>query len=88
MAQPQISQETVLSALSKVQDPALKRDLMALNVVRDLQIKGGEVSLRLALATPLHPFAERIENDVRAALEKAGANNVRGPYEHFVQRGE
>ena len=24
----------------------------------------------------------------KALWEKAGANNVRGPYEHFVQRGE
>jgi len=77
MAQPQMSQETVLSALSKVQDPALKRDLIALNAVRDLRVKGSEVTLRLALATPLHPFADKIEKEVRAALEKAGATKVK-----------
>jgi len=45
-------------------------------VVRDLRIKGAEVSLRLALATPLHPFAEQIEKETRAALEKAGAEKI------------
>src|SRR3972149_4337814 len=75
MAQPP-TQESLLSALSSVQDPALKRDLIALNAVRDLRVKGSEVSLRLVLATPLHPFADKIEKEVRAALEKAGAAKV------------
>lgn len=77
MAQAQITQESVLSALSKVQDPALKKDLMALNAIRDLSIKGADVSLRLALITPLHPDAKEIEEATRAALQKAGAAKVK-----------
>jgi ATP-binding protein involved in chromosome partitioning len=64
-------------ALSKVQDPAFKNDLVSLNAVRDLSIKGADVSLRLALAAPLHPFAQQIEQDARKALEKAGAGKVK-----------
>jgi ATP-binding protein involved in chromosome partitioning len=76
MAKQEITEQDVLSALSGVQDPALKKDLIALDAVRDLHIKGGEVGLRLVLITPAHPYAVQIENEARAALEKIGASNV------------
>jgi len=72
-----LTQEAVLAALSKVQDPALGKDLIALDAVRDLRIKGAEVSLRLVLATPAHPFVQQIENKTQAALEEAGAGRVK-----------
>ena len=77
MKNQELTQESVLSALSKVQDPALKKDLIALNVVRDLRVKGSEVSFRLALATPLHPYSEQIEKETRVALQKAGAEKIK-----------
>ncbi|HLD93274.1 MAG TPA: Mrp/NBP35 family ATP-binding protein [Anaerolineales bacterium] len=73
MAKEELTQQVVLAALSGVQDPALKKDLIALDAVRDLRIKGGEVSLRLVLITPAHPNKEEIEKATKAALEKAGA---------------
>lgn len=76
MAKDQITEDLVLAALSKVQDPALSRDLISLNALRDLKIKGADISLRLALITPAHPFAAQIEKDTRASLEKAGAAKV------------
>lgn len=76
MAKVQITQESALAALSRVQDSALGKDLIALNAVRELHIKGSHVELRLVLATPLHPHAEKIQGDVRAALQKAGAGKV------------
>jgi ATP-binding protein involved in chromosome partitioning len=69
MAKNQITEEQVLSALSKVQDPALKRDLISLNAVRDLSIKGSEVQLRLVLITPAHPFGAQIEQETERALK-------------------
>ncbi|MEX1247692.1 MAG: Mrp/NBP35 family ATP-binding protein [Anaerolineales bacterium] len=77
MPKDQLTQEAALAALSSVQDPALKRDLMMLDAVRDLHIKGTEVSLRLVLITPSHPFAEQIEQQVNVALQKAGASKVK-----------
>ena len=77
MTKNEISEVSLLTALSKVQDPAFKKDLIALNAIRDLRVKGAEASFRLVLATPLHPFAEQIENEARAAVEKAGAAKVK-----------
>ncbi len=77
MAKEQLTEEAVLAALSKVQDPAFKKDLVSLNAVRDLSIKGADVNVRLVLVAPVHPFAEQIEQEARKALEKAGAGKVK-----------
>ncbi len=77
MAKEQLTEETALTALSKVQDPAFKKDLVSLNAVRDLTIKGADVNLRLVLVAPVHPFAEQIVQETRKALEKAGAGKVK-----------
>lgn len=77
MAKTQLNEEAVLATLSKVQEPAFKKDLVALNAVHDLHIKGDEVSLRLVLVTPAHPLAEEIQSSVRTALEKIGAGKVK-----------
>ncbi|MCW5875873.1 MAG: Mrp/NBP35 family ATP-binding protein [Anaerolineales bacterium] len=75
-----ITEETILSALGKVQDPAQGRDLISLNALRELRIKGSDVSLRLAQITPLHPGAAEIEAAARAALEAAGVSKLSVEY--------
>lgn len=72
-----LTQESVLAALGGVQDPALGKDLIALDAIRDLNVKGSDVSLRLVLPTPAHPSSQQIESDVRTALDKAGATKIK-----------
>ena len=64
------SPEAVLTALSEVRDPELHRDLVSLNMVRDVVVDGGTASFRLVLTTPACPLREQIDTDVRAALEQ------------------
>ena len=61
--------EAVLAALSEVRDPELHRDLVSLNMVRDLAVEGATASFRLVLTTPACPLREQIDVDVRAALD-------------------
>jgi len=61
-------QQAVLTALQGVQDPELHRDIVSLNMVRDLTVEGGRVAFELVLTTPACPLRETIERDVRAAL--------------------
>ena len=61
-------QKTVLAALAKVQDPELHRDIVSLNMVRDLAVDGSTALFRLVLTTPACPLREQIDSDVRAAL--------------------
>ena len=55
-------------ALATVQEPELHRDLMTLQMVKDITVEGGTVSLRLVLTTPACPLKDHIEKDIRAAL--------------------
>ena len=63
------SPEAVLAALSEVRDPELHRDLVSLNMVRDVAVEGATASFRLVLTTPACPLREQIDVDVRAALD-------------------
>jgi ATP-binding protein involved in chromosome partitioning len=74
---PKISAETILAALSKVQEPELHKDLVTLNMVRDLEIKGAAVSFTILLTTPACPLKGSIEKAARqAALTVPGVKTV------------
>ncbi len=63
-----ITHESVLSALSKVQEPELHKDLVTLNMIRDLEISVDEVSFTIVLTTPACPLKNRIESECRQAV--------------------
>jgi ATP-binding protein involved in chromosome partitioning len=63
-----ISPESVLAALSKVQEPELHRDLVTLNMIRDLEIKGATVNFTIMLTTPACPLRGSIEKQAREAV--------------------
>jgi ATP-binding protein involved in chromosome partitioning len=63
-----ITPETVLAALSQVQEPELHRDLVALNMIRDIKIKGSVISFDIVLTTPACPLKSTIEKQARAAV--------------------
>jgi ATP-binding protein involved in chromosome partitioning len=56
------------TALAKVEDPELHKDLISLNMVRDLTVADGRVSFTLMLTTPACPLRERIAADAKAAV--------------------
>ncbi len=64
----QITPETVLAALSTVQEPELRKDLVTLNMIRDLEIKKGAVSFTIMLTTPACPLRVTIEKEARQAV--------------------
>ena len=63
-----IKSEDVLSALSKVNDPELHKDLVTMNMIHDLEIKGATVDFTIVLTTPACPLKGRIEKDAREAV--------------------
>lgn len=56
-----ITKEKVLEALSYVEEPDLKKDLVTLNMIRDVEVNGLEVSFNVVLTTPACPLKELIE---------------------------
>jgi ATP-binding protein involved in chromosome partitioning len=60
--------EEVRAALSTVIEPELHRDLISLDMVRDIRIDNGSVSFTVVLTTPACPLKGKIEGDIRSAL--------------------
>jgi len=69
-------QASALEALKKVMDPELRRDIVSLQMVKDLRVTGTAVALRVELTTPACPLKGVIGKDVEAALRAAGATAV------------
>jgi ATP-binding protein involved in chromosome partitioning len=63
-----ITKEQVLTALSHVEEPDLKKDLVTLNMVEDIAIDGNKVSFSIILTTPACPLKAMIENACRNAI--------------------
>jgi ATP-binding protein involved in chromosome partitioning len=63
-----ITQEAILAALGKVQEPELHQDLVTLNMIRNLEIAGDAVSFTVMLTTPACPLRGRIEKETREAV--------------------
>lgn len=55
----------VRKALEAVIDPELKRNLVELGMVKEIQIEDGRVGVTVALTTPACPLSSQIEDDVR-----------------------
>ncbi len=62
------TKETILSALSKVQEPELHKDLVTLNMIRNLEVDGGKVSFTIMLTTPACPLRSRIQQEAEQAV--------------------
>ncbi len=71
-----VTADGALESLRSVMDPELQRDLVSLNMVRDITVEDGTVSLTVVLTTPACPLRDTIEQDVTAALLSAGASAV------------
>src|SRR5512140_1050817 len=64
----QITKEAILAALSKVQEPELHQDLVTLNMIRELDINGDNVSFTVMLTTPACPLRGKIDKESREAV--------------------
>ena len=54
--------------MSKVQEPELHKDLVTLNMIRELEIKDNVVSFTVMLTTPACPLRGQIEKEARQAV--------------------
>lgn len=63
-----ITREQVLHALGHVEEPDLKKDLVTLNMIQDIQIEDNKLSFSVILTTPACPLKSLIENACRNAI--------------------
>lgn len=60
-----LSQQDVLAALARIQDPDLHKDIVALGFVKELAIDRGRVSFKIELTTPACPVKGEMERQAR-----------------------
>jgi ATP-binding protein involved in chromosome partitioning len=71
------SREEILKALEQVIDPELRRPVTELDMVRDVKVDGGEVSVTIALTVAGCPLRSSFEQQVAEALAPvAGVEHV------------
>ena len=72
-----ITKHSILTALSKVQEPDLHKDLVTLNMIHNLEIQDETVSFTIMLTTPACPFRAKLERESKeAVMAVEGVKNV------------
>jgi len=76
-----MTREKVLEALSNVQEPDLGKDIVTLNMVKDIEINGNYVSFTVVLTTPACPMKDMIKNAcvnaIKLLINKDAVVNVK-----------
>lgn len=72
-----ITKDKIIEALRNVQEPELKKDIVTLNMVRDVEVNGKNVSLTLVLTTPACPLVGEIKESITEEIKKLGADEVK-----------
>ncbi|HPF00193.1 MAG TPA: Mrp/NBP35 family ATP-binding protein [Bacteroidales bacterium] len=63
-----MEKEIILGALKTVMDPDLKKDLVTLNMIDNLEVSDAKVSFSIVLTTPACPMKEKMKNECIAAI--------------------
>jgi ATP-binding protein involved in chromosome partitioning len=63
-----VTKEQILNALSYVEEPDLKKDLVTLNMIQNIEIEGEKISFDVILTTPACPLKDHIEHACRNAI--------------------
>jgi ATP-binding protein involved in chromosome partitioning len=85
---PILTHDAVIDAMRTVQEPELGRDLIALDMVKDVVIDGTNLSMTIELTTPACPLKDEIERTTNAALGGIGATRVDITWGAMVRRSQ
>ncbi len=83
---PTLTEGAILDALRQVQEPELGRDIVTLNMVKDIVIEGTTAAFTIELTTPACPLKDEIEGNTRAALTAIGVSDTTITWGAMVRR--
>jgi ATP-binding protein involved in chromosome partitioning len=75
-----LNKEKVLAALSTVEEPDLKKDLVSLNMIKDIEIGVNQLKFTVVLTTPACPLKELIKTRCIDAIK----GQIPGDYEIVI----
>ncbi len=64
-----VSKDAVMQVLGKIEDPELKKSFAELDMVRRIDIDGGNVTVEIALTVPGCPMKAKISDDITAGVK-------------------
>lgn len=67
-----VTEDKVLEALKRVQDPDLRKDIVSLGFIRNLKIEGGNVTFDMNLTTPACPVKDQMRDEALALVRGLG----------------
>src|SRR6218665_3332453 len=76
MGEVRVSKEKILAALSTVEEPDLKKDLVTLNMIRDIVVGVNQVSFTVVLTTPACPLKELIRKNCVEAIHNLLSKDI------------
>lgn len=80
-----LSKDAIMQVLATVKEPELGKDIVTLNMVRDVKLCGGDVEFTVVLTTPACPLKNEIETEARKALQTLpGVERVQVKFESQV----
>ena len=85
---PTLTESAVIDALRAVQEPELGRDIVTLDMVKDVAIDGTAIAFTIELTTPACPLKDEIEGNARAVLANLGAETVEITWGAMVRRAQ
>ena len=77
MGELTITKEKVLQALSTVEEPDLKQDLVTLNMIREVEVGINQVTFTVVLTTPACPLKELIKKNCTDAIHKHLSRDIK-----------
>jgi ATP-binding protein involved in chromosome partitioning len=77
MGELTINKEKILQALSTVEEPDLKKDLVTLGMVRDVEVGLDQVSFTVVLTTPACPLKELIRKNCTDAIHQHFGDHIK-----------
>jgi ATP-binding protein involved in chromosome partitioning len=66
----ELTKERVLEAVSGVQEPAIGRSLVELRMIPAVEIEGSHINLIVELLSPIAPYRDAIEQELKAAAKE------------------
>ncbi|NBA86167.1 P-loop NTPase [Emticicia sp. CRIBPO] len=76
MGEVRVNKEKILAALGTVEEPDLKKDLVTLNMIRDIEVGVNQVSFTVVLTTPACPLKELIKNRCIEAIHRDCGDDI------------
>ncbi|MBX2966977.1 MAG: Mrp/NBP35 family ATP-binding protein [Cyclobacteriaceae bacterium] len=71
-----LTENDIINALSTVNDPDLKRDLVSLGMIKNVSVSDKGIAFTVVLTTPACPLKEVIRQDCLEAVQKVAGNDI------------